>query len=335
MYEFIFPLNPFGGKLINANVSLMGHLQTLIGHFVKSPPFSYRSEFVKLKLNVGKGNFCGLHISVPDKPIKKVLILFHGLAGSSESDYISRTAQMAYEMNWIVIRVDHRGSGRVLGEYTEPYHSGRGEDISDVIDYSKENFPNCETIIFGVSMSGTIILNLLTGRFGKSLPDKAIVVNAPLSLHDASEKLQLGFSLLYDWRFYFKLKRMILEKHKNFYLPKIGHTATIDELYTSRMSGYRNKEHYYDECSPYRFIDRIKTETYILTAADDPFVSKDLYMQASWPRCCKVYISEAGGHVGYFSKENIRLHNRNFGRRWLDYFLFSVFQMISDEKVRS
>ncbi len=165
MFDHLSPLNPFGGSLVNANASVKGHLQTLIGHFIQSPRFNFPSDFLKLRLNGPSENYCGLHVSIPLHPEKKVLLLFHGLGGSSESDYICRTAQIAYEMNWIVIRVDHRGSGKVFGEYTEPYHSGRGEDVSDVLDYSKGRFPDCEQIVFGVSMSGTIILNLLTGRF--------------------------------------------------------------------------------------------------------------------------------------------------------------------------
>lgn len=257
MFDSIEPMRPFGGALVNRNASVKGHLQTLIGHFAKSELFSHPTEFIKLKLNSGTGNYCGLHISVPIEPSKKVLMLFHGLGGSSESDYISRIAEIAFGMKWIVIRVDHRGSGQVFGEYTEPYHSGRGEDVSDILDYSKNRFPGCEQIILGVSMSGTIILNLLTGRFGKTQPDRAIVINAPLSLHDAAARLQNGFSLFYDWRFYFKLKKMILKKEKTFRLPRIGNTATIDELFTSKKSGFRNKNHYYDECSPYPHLSQI------------------------------------------------------------------------------
>ena len=180
-------------------------------------------------------------------------------------------------------------------------------------------------------MSGTIILNLLTGRFGKTLPDKAIVINAPLDLHDASARLQKGFSLFYDWRFYFKLKKLILQKEKNFFLPKIGNTQTIDELFTSVKSGYKDKNHYYNECSPFKHVSLIKTETFILTAEDDPIVSYELYKQAQWSKLCRLFFSTAGGHVGYYSGSNIRYKDKNFGRRWLDYFLFSVFEVISSD----
>ena len=331
MFSQLSPLNPFGGSLVNSNASVMGHLQTVIGHFFQSPEFNYPTEFFKLRLNSKTENYCGLHISIPLNPVQKVLLLFHGLAGSSESDYISRTAQIAFEMNWIVIRVDHRGSGKVFGEYTEPYHSGRGEDVSDVLDYSKNRFPGCEQIVFGVSMSGTIILNLLTGRFGETQPDRAIVINAPLNLHDATAQLQNGFSLVYDWRFYLKLKKMILKKEKSLRLPVISNTATIDELFTSVKSGFKNRIHYYDECSPFQHLSKISTKTYVLTAADDPIVSYDLYKQAQWPKNCHVHISASGGHVGYFSHQKITVQNRKFGHRWLDYFLFSLFQTISSD----
>lgn len=331
MFNQVTPLRPYGGNLVNANVSVKGHLQTLIGHFFESPSFSYPTEFVKLRLSGPTENVCGLHISIPSKPVEKVLLLFHGLGGSSESDYIRRTAQLAYEMNWVVIRVDHRGAGHVFGEYTEPYHSGRGEDVSDMLDYSKKRFPGFEHIAFGVSMSGTIILNLLTGRFGETKPDRAIIVNAPLNLHNATENLQKGFSLVYDWRFYLKLKRMILKKEKSIQLPLISHTSTIDDLFTSIKSGYKNRIHYYDECSPFEHLKKITTQTYVLTAADDPIVSYELYKQAQWSETCHVHISQAGGHVGYYSDQEIKVQNKNFGHRWLDYFLFSLFQKISGD----
>ncbi|MEZ4749818.1 MAG: hypothetical protein R3B54_04090 [Bdellovibrionota bacterium] len=70
-----------------------------------------------------------------------MVCLFHGLGGSAEADYMQRTARTCLELGLSVVRVNHRGCGEGEGLATEPYHSGRGEDIAAALEFTRKRFP--------------------------------------------------------------------------------------------------------------------------------------------------------------------------------------------------
>lgn len=316
-------------KLVPVVHFATGHLQTLIGHFVSTPDFTepYKIHY----LTLADGDQCSLKIYKNTSANKKniVLSVYHGLAGDHRSDYMQRAARVAYDLGWSVVLVDHRGAGLAEGRAKFPYHSGRGDDVSEILQFLKTEFPEFVQVANGYSMSGSILLNLLTGRKGSCQPDYAVVVNAPIDLHQASMGLARGLSRLYDIRFYQKLRRD-LQKNFNLKIPLNGHTYNVDDLFTSVRSGYLNKEDYYEQCSTYKYIENIQTPTFVLTAQDDPFVLFERYQNLKWPSCVHVTYSKFGGHMGYFSKNDLVVNGINFKKRWMDLYLYQVFLKIEE-----
>jgi uncharacterized protein len=292
------------------------HSQTLLGHFIKSKTFeaSGRQEYLKLP----DGDLMSLKIYPNEKPA--VVTLFHGLAGDHTSDYIQRSAKLAYDLGYSVVLVDHRGAGLAEGKARRPYHSGRGDDASEVSLKLKEFFPDKKQIFIGFSMSGSILLNLVSGRYGKHKPDFCVVVNAPLNLYKASTFLTKGFSRFYDLRFYFLLKKLIRKAEPNIYLPTVAKTRMIDDLFTSKRSGFVDSLDYYTQCSSYPYLDRIDVPTFVLTSKDDPFIAFEDYANAQWNDFTHRTFIDYGGHMGYISKHR----SEKYGIRWLDDYLHKV-----------
>ncbi len=298
----------------------LGHMQTILGHILPSPVELGISEEVEIILTEGQGDKAFAHISLPEKvQAPFVLLLFHGLAGDSSSDYMRRLAKVALDRGLVAVRVDHRGANEKGRPFFEPYHSGRSQDISDVIRMVRDRFPDKQIIACGISMSGTILLNLITGKFGSDRPDFAITVNAPLDLADAAATLKRGANQLYDLRFFYKLKSLIEEHDSSVRFPWTGSTELIDEMYTAKKSGFRDRIDYYTRCSPFPDVSKIQIPSLVMTAADDPFVNVEYYKKAQWPKLAQLIIAPSGGHVGYVSRRPIQVHGENFGRRWLDY----------------
>jgi uncharacterized protein len=296
-----------------------GHTQTILGHIVPSKTSLLPLSEHILKLPDGDE----LLLQYIDRKSNKTLSLYHGLAGDSSAYYIRRSANLALELGWNVVMVNHR-SAHPKAKALKTYHSGRGEDASAVIEWSRKVFPNTVQIALGFSMSGSILLNLLTERYGHVQPDVAVVVNAPLDLYDASTRLSKGLSKIYDWRFYMILKQLIEERGEAFNLQALGKTIDIDNLYTSRMNGFLDAYDYYKQCSTFPYVDKIKTETFVLSSYDDPFIDVSFYLSAKWSDKVHLTLQKFGGHMGYFSRNN----DPKYGRRWLDHYLGSVFRTI-------
>lgn len=299
------------------------HTQTLLGHYLPFKEFDQTGKLEFLTLPDGDE----LAITSTSHPEgKHVVVLFHGLGGDSTSDYIQRAAQLAYNMGHHVVRVDHRGAGASEGRARKPYHSGRGEDASVVSRYLRTKYSQAKQIFIGFSLSGSVILNLITLRYGTELPDMAIVVNAPINLEKACWQLTKGFTKIYDIRFYFLLKKLIRRIHPEIELPIWGSTWDLDEIYTGKQSGFLDRHDYYKNCSTQPYVNNIQIPTFVLTSEDDPFIPVEDYREAHWNEKTHLTISKFGGHMGYISK----LKNNQFERRWLDHYLHEALQKSSE-----
>lgn len=301
------------------------HTQTILGHVIKSKNFNEPSR--QMFLTLPDGDQMSLKIFANKSANKKnaVVTVFHGLAGDHTSDYVQRTAQVAFDLGYSVVTVDHRGAGLAEGMAKKPYHSGRGEDASEVSLKLREIFPNDKQIFIGFSLSGSVVLNLVTQRYGLHLPDYAVVVNAPINLQKASDHLINGFSRLYDLRFYFMLRKLIRKTEPHIGLPVVSNTRLIDDLFTSIKSGFVDSADYYTQCSTYKYLDRIAVPTFVLTSKDDPFIAFDDYKAANWNDKTHRTFIDHGGHMGYISKHK----SGQFGRRWLDDYLHKVLLAIN------
>lgn len=299
-----------------------GHSQTILGHLIPSELVKENLKSHILTLNDGDQLF----IEYVDRNSDYTLSIFHGLGGHGRSDYMRRSANLAAALNWNVVLVNHR-LAHPKAEAKKSYHSGRGDDAAAVVEWARLRFKkNSVQVALGFSMSGSILLNLLTERFGQHQPDFAICVNAPLKLDQSSALLSKGFSIIYDVRFYLLLKKLIEKKEKiNF--PFLGRTVDIDRLYTAQKNGFKDSQDYYQQCSTWPYLSRIKTKTFVLTAMDDPFVDFENYTTAIWPHSVhRTYLS-SGGHMGYICK----IKTAEYGFRWLDYYLHTVLLQIQKE----
>ncbi len=250
-----------------------------------------------------------------------VVYLFHGLSGTSDSDYIHRTTRVARELGHTVIRANHRGCGEGAGLARLPYHSGRAEDLSAVIDLGRASFPRHRHLALGFSLSGNALLLLLSGRKGTTLPDAAVSVNAPIHLERAARLLKLGLNRIYDLRFVRECSRDIPlrdpEGARKYRIPWGASLHDFDSIYTAPAAGFRSREHYYESCSTYRVLEEIRVPTLLLTSEDDPFVDVRDYLEAKLSPAIRLHVEKFGGHMGYLTARRTPLGTR----RWLDYAL--------------
>lgn len=287
-----------------------GHLQTILGHLIPSDKITEPGVTQNVTLEKETER---IHSTYLKGTTKTVVYLFHGLGGSAEGSYMQRTALRARNLGHHVFINNHRGCGQGAGLAMEPYHSGRAEDLSKVIEYGRAMLPNHKHIAIGFSLSANALL-LLAAKPQITGPDFAITVNGPINLDRASIFLQKGLNKIYDRRFTQELKNyMEINRPKDigdFSLVK--DLRDFDERYTAPLSGFKNREDYYQTCSAKQYLPKIYIPTVIITAEDDPFVSIQDYQEASYSPSTVVHIEKHGGHMGYLTKNGMGY------KRWLD-----------------
>lgn len=288
-----------------------GHLQTIMGHLLPSPKVVEKGEPLNVTLESENER---IHTTYIKGETKLVVYLFHGLGGSADATYMQRTALIARELGAHVFINNHRGCGEGVGLATEPYHSGRAEDLSRVIAFGRKMLPDHRHVAIGFSLSANALLLLAARVRADVLPDMAIAVNGPINLDLASIKLTQGLSKIYDKRFVLELKDYIkLNRPKGVALVgKVKDLREFDELYTAPIGGFKNRADYYATCSANQYLKQIEIPTVLLTAEDDPFVSAEDYKNSVLSDKVVLHIEKHGGHMGYLNRKGLGME------RWLD-----------------
>jgi predicted alpha/beta-fold hydrolase len=300
------------------------HAQTILGHLLPSPRL--RSKGKRAEIPVSGGD--RLVAFAEEGESNTVVYIFHGLAGSTDSAYIHRTAILALKQGHTVVLVNHHGCGEGAGLAREPYHSGRAEDLAAAIAWGRARFPRRRHVAVGFSLSANALLLLLSGRRGEGPPDAAIAVNAPIHLQRCSELLGRGLNRIYDIKFYLQCRRDVMaadiDPAVKARLPRLTSLYRFDSLYTAPAGGFASREHYYESCSTYGLLGSIRTPTFVLTSKDDPFVPFASYADACPSSCVQLHAEENGGHMGYLSRRRTPLGSI----RWQDYALDRILRQI-------
>lgn len=289
-----------------------GHLQTIVAHLTS--PKVYMVPEDRFHVALENEDYLLGHYFSGTKDI--VICSFHGLSGDWTSDYMQYVAEMGVRNGCHVVLWNHRGAGQAPLS-SKPYNSGSVEDVGRALDFVRRKFPDKKIVLVGFSLSGNIALALAGGYKNQQAADLTLAINAPIDLRDASRSLGQGINRIYDLRFVKRLSAMVQDKVK---IPKSATLWDFDELYTAPASGFRNREHYYSECSSNQYVSLIQTPTLILTAEDDPFVNFENYKQLPSNPLVFLHTEKFGGHMGYISKDL-----KEFQYRWLKYYLDKVF----------
>ena len=252
-----------------------------------------------------------LDIDLIENQSKKIVVLCHGLEGSSSSKYIMATASLLSENGYAVAAMNYRFCSGEINRQLITYHSGRTEDLQTVITSLLPDYD--EIYLVGFSLGGNLVLKYNgDGVFLIDPKIKAsVAVSVPVDLYGSAIELQLRQNQLYTWRFLRTLSKKIRLKHKQYpkevdkeLLKKVKKLIDFDEYYTSKLNGFRDAQDYYAKASSKQFLSSIKNPTLLINALDDPFLSASCfpYEEAKKNPYFHLMCPQYGGHVGFISK---------------------------------
>ncbi len=282
-----------------------GHINTIY----RTLFLNYPVEYQRKRITTPDQDFLDLDFSRVNSD--KVVILMHGLEGSSSSKYILSTTKHLNENAFDVVAVNLRSCSGEQNLTLGTYHSGKTDDLETVIDFIEKNYNYSQIFLAGYSLGGNQILKYL-GEKGSSLIKKitaAVTVSVPCDLEGSSEALARFSSKVYMERFLRTLRVKSLEKLEKF--PDSGldrekilnakNFNDFDNAVTAPIYGYKNARDYWQKNSSKPFIPEIKIPTLLITAKDDPFLSKTCFPVKEAKENSSFYLelNRYGGHVGF------------------------------------
>jgi len=240
-----------------------------------------------------------------------LVIITHGLEGSSKAVYVRALAKSYLEQGWNVLAWNFRGCSGRLNKKERLYHSGAYEDLMEVIQYCDLNFKPGKIHLAGFSLGGNMTLLCLAKEnawLKARKIEKAIVISPPINLAASSRKLENWWNLPYQINFLRDLKAKILrkeEQHQGHYkVSKLSQCKTVfdfDDAYTGPLHGFEGASDYYKKCSSVYFLQEIEIPTMVIVAENDPMLARGNYEEVKNqnPNLNFLFLKE-GGHCGFW-----------------------------------
>ena len=279
------------------------HLQTLWPNVFRPCP---RVQLSRERLELADGDFLDLDWNaIP--PGNSLTLILHGLEGSSDSCYARGLMRALARRGMAAVLMHFRGCSGMPNRLPRRYHAGETGDLAHVVDVLGQRFPGVALFCVGYSLGGNVLLKWL-GETGAAAPLRAAVaVSVPFELATCADRLQHGFSRIYQFALLRRLKQAARDKadliHDLVSLPRVLGSRDMrqfDEVCTAPLHGFANAGSYYAQSSSRQYIKHIRIPTLILQARDDPFMWPDAIPSAAeLSEQVVLELSEMGGHVGF------------------------------------
>ena len=288
------------------------HAQTIVpALFGRRPAVDYRRE----RWDTPDGDFIDLDwlaypgsasAPPPDAPL---LVLFHGLEGSSDSHYARVSMATARAFGWHAVVPHFRSCSGPLNLAPRFYHLADSAEV-DWILRRLRSVHTGPLLAAGVSLGGNVLLRWLGERgTDASFLAAAAAISAPLDVHAGGRALSQGFALVYTMSFLKTLKKKGLLKLEQ-YPGLFDRDAMLasrtmydyDNAVTAPLHGFRNADDYWTRATTLPLLREIVVPTLVLNARNDPFLPGTvLPTRAQVSPAVVLEQPEAGGHVGFMT----------------------------------
>jgi uncharacterized protein len=238
-----------------------------------------------------------------------IILILHGLEGSIHSHYAKGMLHAVTQENWRGVFMHFRGCSGEHNRLPRSYHSGDTGDLATILQTLYKREPQTSFAAIGFSLGGNVLLKWL-GETGKNnFLKAAVAVSVPFELHKITERIQHGFSRLYQWHLMKCLRKRLMHKFQYCCPPpaidlsllsSLKKLRDFDDHITAPLHGFFNALEYYARSSSRQYLTNIHVPTLLLHAKDDPFMTQDVIpTRDQLPDQVKIELTESGGHVGF------------------------------------
>lgn len=310
-----FPVGIFNSPFRPAWWLRNAHAQTLFSNFFRKPP---RLERLRETLTLDDGDFLDLdwHLPLTWQEDRPLVLVVHGLSGSSESHYVLGLQSALARQGWASAALNCRGASGRQNNLPQAYHAGSSGDLCEALEHMARRYPKAARAVVGYSLGGSMTLRLLGELPRPDLLVAGVAVSVPLLLPLCADRMDRGFSRVYRQHFMGELFGHWEEKMRH--LEATGNDAAasrvreqlkrgpfrsfwqFDNELIAPLHGFNDVHDYYSRSSPRQFLERINIPTLVIQAHDDPFMTPGVLPNSSELSASVHFeLCRRGGHVGF------------------------------------
>ncbi|MBV7544191.1 YheT family hydrolase [Acidovorax sp. sic0104] len=293
-----------------------GQLQTIWPALYSRRVFGPEPQYRRERWDTPDGDFIDADFLVDggssrtgDAGSQPLLVVFHGLEGSSRSHYCEAFADFAREQGWACALPHFRGCSGEINRAPRAYHSGDHAEVGWMLQRLRAGHKG-PLMAVGVSLGGNALLRWAAevGEDAARSVDAIAAVCSPIDLAAGGHAIGRGFNRqVYTRMFMRTLVPKALQKlaqHPGLFdrqaLLAARDLYAFDNVFTAPVHGFRNTEDYWLRASAKPLLHRIRVPALVVNARNDPFVPAASLPQAhEVGRCVTLWQPAHGGHVGF------------------------------------
>ena len=239
-----------------------------------------------------------------------LLVLFHGLEGSSTSHDALAFAEWALRHRWRFAVPHFRGCSGELNLAPRAYHSGDFEEVGWILAQLRAAHRG-RIVAVGVSLGGNALLRWAeeAGESAAAITSAVAAVCAPLDLAASGRAIGRGFSRQVYTRMFLRSMKpralLKLAQHPGLFdrnrLLAARDLYEFDNVFTAPLHGFRDTDDYWARASAKPRLAQIRIPALVLNALNDPFVPSPSLPGEAEVGAAPVTLWQPahGGHVGF------------------------------------
>lgn len=290
-----------------------GHAQTIWGALFSRSRQGNEKGLFRERWILPDGDFVDVDRQMASTPCRPLLVLFHGLEGSSKSHYAQAFAEWAGEKDVNFALPHFRGCSGEMNLASRAYHSGDHAEIDDLLSRFRiehQSQGGSTLIAAGVSLGGNALMRWAAeqGECASQKADAVASICAPLDLMQSGMEIGKGFNRhVYTRMFLRSMKPKALAKlaqHPGLFDEQALRSAKdlyeFDGIFTAPLHGFKNTDDYWLRASAKPLMRDVRLPALALNALNDPFVpAHSLPQPQDVSDSVTLWHTMAGGHVGY------------------------------------
>lgn len=290
-----------------------GNLQTIWPALYSRRVFGPHPEYTRQRWTAPDSDFIDVDWLVPTAPMlpsaRPLVVLFHGLEGTSRSQYAEAFADFAHAQGLAYAVAHFRGCSGELNLGPRAYHSGDFEEIDWILRRFRQQHTG-PIVVVGISLGGNALLRWAEemGAQAGQVVSGVAAVCSPIDLAAGGYAIGRGFNrLVYTRMFLNTMKPKALRKlaqHPGLFdvdaLRAARDLYEFDNVFTAPLHGFKSTEDYWARASAKPQLASIQIPALLVNARNDPFVPAwCLPSQRDVGEHVTLWQPAHGGHVGF------------------------------------
>ncbi|MFN5098004.1 MAG: YheT family hydrolase [Limnohabitans sp.] len=290
-----------------------GHAQTIWSALYAQKRHQAPVPMHRERWTTPDGDFIDVDKQMASSKKRPLLVLFHGLEGSSDSHYAQAFADWAHEHD-VQLAIPHfRGCSGQINLSPRAYHSGDHEEIDWVLKRLRQVHRAQQgewLLAVGVSLGGNALMRWAAeqGQEATKTADAIASICSPLDLAMSGDAIGKGLNrYIYTPMFLKSMKPKALAKWAQFpglfdkdAMLNAKDLYEFDNVFTAPLHGFKNTLDYWAKASAKPLMQAIHLPALVLNAQNDPFVpASSLPQHKDVSRSVTLWQPEQGGHVGF------------------------------------